>query len=98
MLGFTFFKVRGDSLSPHIPNESYILSSRWFVGFFLGEGKKILIQHSTYGLLVKTVALVDHHGFIWLKGENYQDVSVEQIGPINRSQVMGRVLSVFKNE
>tara|TARA_R110002167_G_scaffold21270_2_gene77467 strand:+ start:11280 stop:11579 length:300 start_codon:yes stop_codon:yes gene_type:complete len=97
MLGFTFFKVQGDSMSPNIPNESYIFASRWFVGFFLGEGKKILIQHRTYGLIVKTVGLVDHHGFIWLKGEDARSISVEQIGPIDKAQVIGRVLSVFKN-
>ena len=96
MLGFTFFKVRGNSMSPNIPNDSYILASRWFVGCFLGEGKKILIQHNTYGLIVKTVALIDHHGFIWLKGENSQSISVEKIGPVDKTQVIGRVLSVFK--
>lgn len=95
MLGFTFFKINGDSMSPKIPNESYVLSCRWFATFFLGEGKKILIQHHTYGLIVKTVALVDHHGFIWVKGENMQSMSVEQLGPIDQNQVIGKVLSVF---
>jgi phage repressor protein C with HTH and peptisase S24 domain len=95
MFGFTFFKIKGDSMSPKIPNESYVLSCSWFGGLFLGEGKKILVQHHSYGLIVKTVALVDHHGFIWVKGENNQSMSVEQLGPISANQVIGRVLSVF---
>jgi nickel-type superoxide dismutase maturation protease len=97
MLGFTFLKVKGDSMSPIIPNESYILASHWFVRLFLKEGNKILIQHSTYGVIVKTVALVDHHGFIWLKGENEHSISVEQMGPIGKDKVMGRVLRVIQN-
>lgn len=95
MLGFTFFKIKGDSMSPKIPNESYVLSCSWFKNLFLAEGKKILVQHQQYGLIVKTVALVDHNGFIWVKGENMQSISVEQLGPISTKQVIGRVLSVF---
>ena len=95
MFGFTFFKIKGESMSPKIPNESYVLSCSWFAKFFLAEGKKILIQHQQLGVIVKTVALVDHHGFIWVKGENTQSISVEQLGPISGSQVIGRVLSVF---
>jgi nickel-type superoxide dismutase maturation protease len=96
MLGFTFFKIKGDSMSPKIPHESYVLSCRWFATFLLGEGKRILVQHHRYGLIVKTVALVDHHGFIWVKGENAQSVSVEQLGPISANQVIGRVLRVYQ--
>lgn len=95
MLGFRFFKISGDSMSPKIPDQSYVLSCRWFATFFLAEGKKILVRHQHYGLIVKTVALVDHHGFIWVKGENNQSMSIEQLGPISQSQVVGRVLSVF---
>jgi nickel-type superoxide dismutase maturation protease len=95
MLGFTFFKIKGDSMSPKIPHESYVLSCRWFATLFLAEGKKILVQHERYGLIIKTVALVDHHGFIWVKGENRNSIPVEQLGPISPGQVIGRVLSVF---
>jgi phage repressor protein C with HTH and peptisase S24 domain len=95
MLGFTLLKLKGDSMSPKVSDGSYILASRWFLMFFLGEGKRVLIQHSTYGLIVKTVALVDHHGFIWLKAENNQSLSIEQIGPIDKTQVIGRVLNIF---
>nr|WP_085297573.1 S24 family peptidase [Cognaticolwellia mytili] len=97
MFGFTFFKIKGESMSPKIPNESYVLSCSWFSSFFLGEGKRILVQHHNYGLIVKTVALVDHHGFIWVKGENSQSMPVEQLGPISANQVIGRVLSVFSH-
>ncbi len=95
MLGFTLFKMKGNGMSSKIPDDSYILASRWFLMFFLGEGKRVLIQHSTYGLIVKTVALVDHHGFIWLKADNNQHFSMEQIGPIDKAQVIGRVLNIF---
>lgn len=96
MLGFTLLKVKGDSMSPKIPNESYILASHWFAHFFLAEGNKILVKHMSYGVIVKTVALVDHYGFIWLKGENERSISVEQMGPIAKDKVIGRVLSIFK--
>lgn len=82
-------------MSPKIPNDSYVLSCNWFTNLFLAEGKKIVVEHQHYGLIVKTVALVDHHGFIWVKGENSGSISVEQLGPISSNQVVGRVLSVF---
>lgn len=95
MFGFNFFKVKGESMSPKIPNESYVLSCNWFSSLFLGEGKKVLVQHKHLGLIVKTVALVDHHGFLWVKGENRHSMSVEQLGPISSEQIIGRVVSVF---
>ncbi len=95
MLGFSIFKVNGESMSPFIPNQSYVLTQRWLTKFFIGEGKKLLIAHKSYGLIVKKVALVDHHGFIWLKGENNKSVSVEQIGPVDQEQVIGIVIAVF---
>ena len=95
MLGFSIFKVNGESMSPFIPNQSYVLAQRWLPRFFISEGKKLLIKHKSYGLIVKKVALVDHHGFIWLKGENKKSLSVEQIGPVNNQQVIGIVLGVF---
>jgi len=95
MLGLSFFKVNGDSMSPKIPHQSYILVHRLLMRYFICEGKRLLIQHKTYGLIVKKVALVDHHGFIWVKGENRKSLSVEQIGPVSRKQVVGLVVSVF---
>jgi len=96
MLGFTFFKVSDDRMSPKIPNESYILVSDWFLSFYLAEGKQILIRHHTDGIIMKTVALVDHHGFIWVKGDNENDTSVEEMGPIGKEQVIGLVFSILK--
>lgn len=95
MLGFSIFKVNGESMSPFIPNKSYVLAQRWLTSYFISEGKKLLINHKKFGLIVKKVALVDHNGFIWLKGENNQSLSVEQIGPVNRQQVIGIVIGVF---
>lgn len=84
-------------MSPTIPHQSYVLVHRILLRFFIGEGKKLLIQHKSYGLIIKKVALVDHHGFIWVKGENKKSVSVEQIGPISSQQVVGLVIGVFIN-
>ena len=95
MLGLSFFKVNGESMSPSIPHQSYVLVHRLLLRFGIREGRSLLIQHKTYGLIIKKVALVDHHGFIWVKGENNKSLSVEQMGPISRQQVVGLVIGVF---
>jgi len=82
-------------MSPSIPNHSYVLVHRWLINAFIKEGKRLLIRHETFGLIVKTVAIVDHHGFIWVKGENAVSLSVEQIGPIKTAQVVGVILTTI---
>ncbi|WDE01950.1 nickel-type superoxide dismutase maturation protease [Thalassomonas actiniarum] len=81
---------------PRIPQSSYVLVNHWFRLRSLEVEQTVLIQHPQLGLIIKKIALIDRNGLIWSKGENSASISVEQFGPVNKNQVIGRVLKVFK--
>jgi len=95
-LGFKIWKVTGHSMFPRIPESSYVLVCHWLKKMRLKPEQTILVHSQKYGVIIKTVALIDSNGFIWCKGENLSSISVEEIGPVSRHQVIGKVLSVFK--
>ena len=95
MLGFKIWKVKGQSMAPKIPENSYILGHRWLRFLPISKGQQLVMQHKVHGLIVKTVAVVDHNGLIWSKGENKKSLSIEQIGPVGKEQVVGRVVGIF---
>lgn len=97
-LGLKLWKVEGHSMAPMIPSGSFLLASKWLKLFPIKEGQQLVINHPKYGFMVKTVALVDKNGFIWSKGENPSSISVEQMGPISKQQIFGRVVRIFKPE
>ncbi|MEI6894701.1 MAG: nickel-type superoxide dismutase maturation protease [Colwellia sp.] len=96
MFCFKLWKVRGQSMTPVIHEGSFILVTKLLLLFPVKEGQRILIKHPEYGIIVKTVALVDKNGFIWSKGENKKSLSVEQIGPVDKEQVLGRIIGIFE--
>lgn len=96
ILGFKIWKVTGHSMFPRIPEYSYVLVCHWFKQTWIKPEQTILVHSKQYGVIIKRVALIDSNGFIWCKGENLSSISVEEIGPVSRNQVIGRVLSVFK--
>ncbi len=83
-------------MTPVIHEGSFILVTKLLLLFPVKEGQRILIKHPEYGIIVKTVALVDKNGFIWSKGENKKSLSVEQIGPVDKEQVLGRIIGIFE--
>ena len=95
-LGFKIWKVTGHSMFPRIPEYSYVLVCHWLKHMRIRPEQTILVSSQQFGVIIKTVALIDSNGFIWCKGENLSSLSVEEIGPVSRNQVIGRVLSVFK--
>jgi len=93
-LGFKLWKVTGHSMFPKIPQSSYILINQWFTFKQIKPEQTILFKHNDHGFIIKTVALVDRNGLIWCKGENLSSLSVEEIGPVSKKQILGRVLMV----
>ena len=85
-------------MAPLIPTDSFILVVKWLLLLPVKKEQRLVIQHPEYGVIVKTVAMVDKNGFIWIRGENDDSISVEQMGPIDKNQVLGRVISIFKPE
>lgn len=96
ILGFKILKVRGHSMFPKVPQNSYILVNQRLSFLKIKPDQTILIKHQTLGLIIKTVALIDRYGFIWSKGENASSLTVERIGPVDKHQIIGSVLMVFK--
>jgi len=85
-------------MAPFIPSESYIIVAKWLIIFPIKKGQRLIINHSKYGLIIKTVAVVDKNGFVWSRGESKGSITIEEIGPVEKRQILGRVISVFKPE
>lgn len=97
IFGLKIWKVTGHSMFPRIPQHSYVLANHWLKFNKIKPEQTILINHPKYGLLIKNVALIDRNDLIWCKGENLSSISVEVLGPVNKKQIIGRVLKIFKN-
>jgi len=98
LFGFKILKVTGHSMFPKVPQHSYVLINRWLNCWQVKPNQTILINHQKLGLIIKTVALIDRYGFIWSKGENASSLTVERIGPVDKHQIVGKVLAVFKKQ
>jgi nickel-type superoxide dismutase maturation protease len=94
-LGLKVWKVKGHSMFPRIPQHSYVLVGHWLSLTKVKPNQTILINHPKYGLLIKTVAIVDKNNLIWCKGENPSSIAVEKLGPISKKQIIGRIIKVF---
>ena len=80
-------------MSPQIPNGSFLLTCNWLP---LKSGNRLVMKHASYGLIVKSLVSQDDSGNLWCRGESESSVSVEQIGPVEKSKVLGSVLWTFK--
>ncbi len=97
LFGLKIWKVTGHSMFPRIPQYSYVLVIHWLKFKKVKPEQTILIDHPQYGLLIKNVALIDRNGLIWCKCENLASITVEVLGPINKKQIIGQVLKIFKH-
>ena len=96
MFGFQICKVSGISMSPKIPENSYVFVVPWLKLFKLKEGTLLKVLHPKYGYIVKSLAQVDRNGLFWLKGYHKSSLPIERLGPVNKSQIEGKVLWVFQ--
>ncbi|TYK66864.1 S24 family peptidase [Colwellia echini] len=95
IFGLNLFKVTGESMAPAIPSGCFILSAKLLMMLPIKEGQTMVINHPQFGVIVKTVAMVDKNGFVWSRGANNNSLSVEQLGPVYKHQILGRVVRVF---
>jgi len=82
-------------MSPAIPDGSYVVATRWFRLSMLRPGQRVILNHDTHGQMIKTIEFIDRTGTVWCRGENPLSLSVAQIGPVNKAQILGRVLLVI---
>ncbi len=83
------------SMSPRIPENSYVFVVPWLKILSLKEGCLLQVFHPKYGYIVKSLATIDRNGLFWLKGHHKSSIPIEQLGPVGKSQIQGKVLWVF---
>lgn len=87
--------IQGDSMKNTTPNGSFIVL-RPFWSF---KPKSVFIfSHDMYGLIIKKLKFEDRYGNLWFEGDNISSISSNQIGPIEKQKVEGKVLfSISQN-
>ncbi|MCP4321516.1 MAG: nickel-type superoxide dismutase maturation protease [Psychromonas sp.] len=89
-------KVVGQSMSPAIPENSFLIFHRFIYHRCLTVGKIIKVKHPIYGLIVKKLIRIDQQGLYWLEGLNASSVSSIQMGAIKRNMITGIVVYHIK--
>ena len=94
-LKFFIYKVEGDSMSPSIYKNSFVLIKSF-------KKKKInkffIFKHKIYGRLAKKLVGIDSSNQFWFEGEHQSSISKEQVGPIKECDILGQIiLSISKS-
>ncbi len=82
-------------MSPTVPHNSYAVFHHFTWGD-IALGTKVKVDHARYGKIIKTICHIDNNGLYWLAGENDHSLSTLQMGPINKSQILGILLLAVK--
>ena len=86
---FFIYKVEGNSMSPSIENNSFILMKSF-------KEKKInkffVFKHQIYGKLIKKLVKIDVSNHFWFEGEHESSISQKKIGPINECDIEGQII------
>lgn len=54
-------------------------------------GDVVLVEHASYGKMIKRIDAVNANNTFSLKGDNFESVTTQQMGQINKAQIMGKV-------
>ncbi|RHW77943.1 nickel-type superoxide dismutase maturation protease [Colwellia sp. RSH04] len=95
MFGFHFCKITGVGMTPYIPENSFVFLVPWLRLRPLKEGNILKVFHPRYGVIVRTLAKVDHNGLLWLKAWQENNLPIEKLGPVSKEHVLGKVLMVI---
>ena len=94
-LGFSIFKVESNSMSPTVPDQSYVFARK--VKSSIAKESLLIINHINYGKILKKLVKVDDNKKFWFEGEDFSSISLEMIGPVKFENVIGNVVFVVKN-
>ncbi|MDE3274170.1 S24 family peptidase [Pseudoalteromonas sp. G4] len=92
MLGLSINKVSGDSMSPTIETNSYVLLHNFGTKKHLKKGQIVKVEHDEFGTIIKRIAYQDKNGLYWLVGDDPKSLACCQIGPVNATQITGILL------
>ncbi len=82
-------------MSPNFLPDDFVLliAHRWQK---LAVGDVVLVNHQHYGKIIKRIASIEKDNWFTLKSDNPQGVTTEQMGIINKGQVIGKVVYQVK--
>ena len=93
-LKFCIYKIEGDSMSPSIDNNSFVLIKSF-------KKKKVnkffIFKHSIYGNLIKKLVKIDSSNHFWFEGENQNSISKTQMGPVKECDILGQIIFSISN-
>jgi nickel-type superoxide dismutase maturation protease len=95
VLGFNINRVTGDSMSPVLMPNSYVLLHSYFNKNQLKKGRIVKVDHPVYGQIIKRIAYQDKNGLYWLSGDGPNSVSTCEMGPVSAAQIKGVMLCRF---
>ena len=88
-LKFFIYKIEGNSMSPSIENDSFVLMKSF-------KEKKInkffVIKHQIYGKLIKKLVKLDSSNHFWFEGVHRSSISQKQVGPIKECDIEGQII------
>ena len=88
---FKIHKIVGDSMSPTIQENDYVVSHSWLKTRYK-KGDIVLIDHTQYLVIIKRVLRLNNQGEVWLKGDNVNSsVSSEEIDWQSQDVILGKV-------
>ena len=93
--GISLFKVEGNSMSPTVPDQSFVLAIK--TAKIIATKSLLIINHISYGKILKKLVKIDDNKKLWFEGENLSSVSKEMIGPVKSENVIGKVIFVIKS-
>ncbi|MEM6476048.1 MAG: S24/S26 family peptidase [Pseudomonadota bacterium] len=86
LFGFTFARIRGDSMEPMLPSGSLAL---FRARKRVERGDVVLVDHPEFGVIVKRARDVGEDGSVALEGTSPASTSPERLGRVERSRVQG---------
>ena len=97
---FRIIKVEGESMSPLYHDGDYVLLSRIPLLLRLIKMNSVLVFNSNrFGVLIKKVCAMDKvQGKFYFTGTNQMSLTTEQIGAVDKKDIIGSVIFHFKSK
>lgn len=86
--GWSLIRVRGESMAPLLPSDSFCLFRR---ASGLDRGDIVLVRHPRLGSIVKLIQRIDGKK-IWLEGVSQQSTSTASLGAVSAGEILGRLV------
>ncbi|MGB0211117.1 S26 family signal peptidase [Algiphilus sp.] len=86
------FRVTGNSMFPAYPGGDYVLAWRHPLQRF-AAGDVVVVDHPSYGRIIKRIAAVDADRRLRLTGDNIAESTASQLlGDVGSDRIVGRVI------